>query len=37
MLAMFDAEGQSYSAMAEKARKMGLPMIGVGLNYMVIS
>jgi outer membrane protein TolC len=36
MLAMFDAEGQSYSAMAEKARKMGLPMIGVGLNYMVI-
>ena len=36
MLAMFDAEGQSYSAMAEKARKMGLPMVGVGLNYMVI-
>ena len=36
MLAMFNAEGHSYSAMAEKARKMGLPMIGVGLNYMVI-
>ena len=36
MLAMFDAEGQSYSAMADKARKMGLPMLGVGLNYMVI-
>ncbi|MDO9614056.1 MAG: TolC family protein, partial [Bacteroidota bacterium] len=25
-----------YSAMADKARKMGLPMLGVGLNYMVI-
>ena len=37
MLGMFNAEGQSYSAMAEKSRKMGLPMIGVGLNYMVIS
>jgi outer membrane protein TolC len=36
MLAMLDAEGQSYSAMADKARKMGLPMLGVGLNYMVI-
>ncbi len=36
MLAMLDAEGQSYSAMADKARKMGLPMVGVGLNYMVI-
>jgi outer membrane protein TolC len=36
MLAMFDAEGQAYSAMADKARKMGLPMLGVGLNYMVI-
>jgi len=36
MLAMLDAEGQSYSAMADKARKMSLPMVGVGLNYMVI-
>lgn len=36
MLAMLDAEGRSYSAMADKARKMGLPMLGVGLNYMVI-
>ena len=36
MLAMLDAEGQSYSAMADKARKMGLPMVGVGLNYMLI-
>ncbi|KAF0237649.1 MAG: outer membrane [Prolixibacteraceae bacterium] len=36
MLAMFEAEKQSYSAMEEKARKMGLPMVGVGLNYMVI-
>jgi outer membrane protein TolC len=36
MLAMLDAEGKSYSAMADKARKMGLPMLGVGLNYMVI-
>ena len=36
MLAMLDAEGKSYSAMADKARKMGLPMLGVGLNYMLI-
>jgi outer membrane protein TolC len=36
MLAMLDAEGQSYSTMAAKARKMGLPMVGVGVNYMVI-
>jgi outer membrane protein TolC len=36
MLAMLDAEGQSYSTMADKSRKMGLPMLGVGLNYMVI-
>lgn len=37
MLSMFEAEKQSYSAMEEKARKMGLPMVGVGFNYMVIS
>ena len=36
MLSMLAAEGQSYAAMAGKARKMGLPMVGIGLNYMVI-
>jgi outer membrane protein TolC len=36
MLAMLDAEGKSYAAMADKSRKMGLPMLGIGLNYMVI-
>jgi outer membrane protein TolC len=36
MLSMLEAEGQSYAAMAGKARKMGLPMIGIGLNYMII-
>lgn len=36
MLGMLDAERQSYSAMAEKSRKMGLPMVGLGVNYMII-
>ncbi|MEI6750700.1 MAG: TolC family protein, partial [Bacteroidota bacterium] len=36
MLAMLDAEGESYSAMREKSRKMGFPMVGLGINYMVI-
>lgn len=36
MLAMLDAEKQSYSVMEEKSRKMGLPMLGLGLNYMLI-
>jgi len=36
MLAMLDAEGESYSAMREKSRKMGFPMVGLGVNYMVI-
>jgi outer membrane protein TolC len=34
MLSMNEAESQSYAAMAEKSRKMGLPMIGLGVNYM---
>lgn len=36
MLAMLDAESQSYLFMQKKARKMGLPMFGVGVNYSVI-
>jgi len=36
MLSMNEAESQSYAAMAEKSRKMGLPMIGLGVNYMVL-
>jgi outer membrane protein TolC len=36
MLSMNEAESQSYAAMAEKSRKMGIPMIGLGLNYMII-
>ncbi len=36
MLSMNEAESQSYAAMAEKSRKMGLPMVGLGLNYMFI-
>ena len=36
MLGMLEAEGRSYEAMGKKARKMGLPMLGLGLNYMVI-
>jgi outer membrane protein TolC len=36
MLSMNEAESQSYAAMAEKSRKMGLPMIGLGVNYMFI-
>jgi outer membrane protein TolC len=36
MLAMLDAESQSYLMMQKKARKMGLPMFGVGVNYSVI-
>jgi outer membrane protein, heavy metal efflux system len=34
MLAMLKAEGQSYVAQGEMARKMGMPMIGTGLEYM---
>jgi outer membrane protein TolC len=35
MLAMFESEVSSYEIMEQKAKKMGLPMVGVGLNYMV--
>ena len=36
MLAMLDAEAQSFTAMEEKARRMGFPMVGLGLDYMAI-
>jgi outer membrane protein TolC len=36
MLAMLSKEAESYTAMEEKAGKMGLPMVGLGLNYMLI-
>jgi len=36
MLAMLEDETGSYASMEEKAKKMGLPMLGVGLNYMPI-
>ncbi len=36
MLAMLARESSSYELMGEKAKKMGLPMIGAGLNYMLI-
>ncbi|MBS4057722.1 MAG: TolC family protein [Bacteroidales bacterium] len=36
MLSMLENERQSYAMMEQKARKMGLPMLGVGLNYMLI-
>ncbi len=35
MLAMLENEVSSYEAMEQKAKKMGLPMVGVGLNYMI--
>jgi len=35
MLAMLESEVSSYEAMEQKAKKMGLPMMGVGLNYMI--
>ena len=35
MLAMQESEISSYEIMEQKAKKMGLPMIGVGLNYMI--
>lgn len=37
MLAMLENESRAYVLMEQKARKMGLPMLGVGLNYMLIS
>lgn len=36
MLAMLENETRAYALMEHKARKMGLPMLGVGLNYMPI-
>jgi len=36
MLAMLENETNSYASMEQKTKKMGLPMIGVGLNYMLI-
>ena len=35
MLAMLGSEISSYEIMEQKAKKMGLPMVGVGLNYMI--
>jgi outer membrane protein TolC len=35
MLAMLESEISSYEVMEQKAKKMGLPMVGVGLNYMI--
>lgn len=35
MLTMLGSEVSSYEIMEQKAKKMGLPMVGVGLNYMV--
>lgn len=36
MLAMLSSESSAYEAMGEKAKKMGLPMLGAGLDYMLI-
>lgn len=35
MLAMLESEVLSFEKMEQKAKKMGLPMVGVGLNYMI--
>src|SRR5690606_25863358 len=35
MLTMLESEVSSYEAMEQKAKKMGLLMVGVGLNYMI--
>jgi len=35
MLAMLANEQSSYEAMEAKSKKMGLPMLGVGVNYML--
>ncbi|GAB1454573.1 TolC family protein [Draconibacterium sp.] len=35
MLAMLENEVSSYEIMEQKAKKMGLPMVGLGLNYMI--
>ena len=37
MLKMYAAEQESYKAKIEKSRLMGLPMFGIGVDYMVLS
>lgn len=36
MLAMLARESNAFGLMGEKAKKMGLPMLGAGLDYMLI-
>jgi outer membrane protein TolC len=36
MLAMLEKEGNAYKLMEIKADKMGLPMMGLGINYILI-
>jgi len=36
MLKMLDAEGQSYALMEQKVRKMGMPMFGIGVDYVLV-
>jgi len=36
MLAMLENENESYAFMEQRSKKMGLPMLGIGLNYMLI-
>ena len=36
MLAMYAEEANAYEAMAEMNRKMGYPMFGIGIQYMLI-
>lgn len=36
MLTMLELQKQSYEARSEKARKMGYPMVGLGLDYSVM-
>ncbi|MDP4292768.1 MAG: hypothetical protein Q8908_16930, partial [Bacteroidota bacterium] len=37
MLKMYAAEQESYKAKMEKSRRMGLPMFGFGVDYMLLS
>ena len=37
MLKMYSAEQESYKAKMEKSRLMGLPMFGIGIDYMLLS
>ncbi|MDP4208472.1 MAG: TolC family protein [Bacteroidota bacterium] len=36
MIKMYKSEQASYEAKADKARRMGYPMVGVGFDYMVL-